>query len=302
MKISVIERERPWPWEVAELVQAGVTRGHTMQVIDIENLNNVSAMLAHLGEIVIWRSSSLIKYFSHKHAVKPTVMALIADRLPLTGSLVNKPYLPFKLSQQIFLRHASIKTIPTFHYAQRKELEQALADGVLVYPFVQKPNRGCGGEGVCLVEMVAAIHALPNDISDFVFQPYLVNSGDYRVLVLGGGLLGAVHRIARAGEFRNNISQGGRAEAVTDPLLLSRLEQMAGTVAAWSGLNFFGLDVLPCAADGQWYFLELNTTPDWRGFQGATGIPVATHVMAFCEEWCKRSYASSATRKVAVSA
>lgn len=302
MKISIIERERPWPWEVAELVQAGRGRGHTVDVLDVADLNEVSAFVASLGEVVIWRSSSLVKHFSHGQAVKPTLLSLLADRLPFSGALVQKPHLPFKLSQQIFLAREGVRTIPTFHYAQRRALRQAVADGQLTYPLIQKPNRGCGGEGVSLLATAESVEALPHDLSTFIFQPYLPNRGDYRVLVLGGFMVGAIRRVARAGEFRNNISQGGRAEVVTDSLTLLRLQQMAETVAAWSELDFFGLDVLPCETDGHWYFLELNSSPDWAGFQGATGIPVATHLMQFCEEWYTRSYALSPTAAATVSA
>jgi RimK family alpha-L-glutamate ligase len=94
---------------------------------------------------------------------------------------------------------------------------------------------------------------------------------DVRVFVVGGRVLGAIERRAPAGEWRTNVSLGGRAETVTIP---DAWADMAVRAASAVGADYAGVDLLP-DGDGQAYVLEVNGIPGWEGLQGATGLDVA---------------------------
>jgi RimK family alpha-L-glutamate ligase len=92
---------------------------------------------------------------------------------------------------------------------------------------------------------------------------------DYRVLVLGGRVLGAIER--RADGWRTNIARGGEARATRLP---DQWAALAIRAAAAVGAEYAGVDLLP-ARDGTPYVLEVNGIPGWQGLQQATGLDVA---------------------------
>jgi RimK family alpha-L-glutamate ligase len=92
---------------------------------------------------------------------------------------------------------------------------------------------------------------------------------DYRALVVGGRVLGAIER--RADGWRTNISRGGQALAARLP---DPWAALAIRAAAAVGAEYAGVDLLP-ARDGTIHVLEVNGIPGWRGLQEATGIDVA---------------------------
>jgi RimK family alpha-L-glutamate ligase len=108
-------------------------------------------------------------------------------------------------------------------------------------------------------------------------QQYIAHPGwDLRVFVLGGKVLGAMRRHARAG-WRTNVSQGGRAEAVSATAEEARL---ALASAAAVGAAVAGVDLLP-RPDGGYYVLEVNAVPGWRALAPATGVDVARAIVQF---------------------
>jgi ribosomal protein S6--L-glutamate ligase len=102
-------------------------------------------------------------------------------------------------------------------------------------------------------------------------QQYVAHPGwDLRVFVLGGRVLAAMRRRAR-GDWRTNVSQGGRAESVVpgaaEVELALRAAKTLGAVVA-------GVDLLP-RPDGGWYVLEVNAAPGWRALAPVAGVDVA---------------------------
>jgi RimK family alpha-L-glutamate ligase len=102
-------------------------------------------------------------------------------------------------------------------------------------------------------------------------QKFIPNAGyDIRVFVLGD-LVFSIRRIARPGEYRSNVSQGG----IAVPHELTEQERSLAIQAA-SALEgaIVGVDLLP-GADGQLLVLEVNAVPGWRALGKTLGIDVA---------------------------
>ena len=78
---------------------------------------------------------------------------------------------------------------------------------------------------------------------------------DLRLVVAAGRIVGAVHRIAAAGEWRTNVNLGAVRRTVEDPSPSACALAVAAACAA--GAALVGVDLLPAPEVG-WVVIELN--------------------------------------------
>jgi RimK family alpha-L-glutamate ligase len=135
-------------------------------------------------------------------------------------------------------------------------------------PLVFKPRFGSWGQDVIRCDDEASIgHAL----AFLESRPWYAATGalaqklvaprgyDLRVVVAGGRVVGAVKRVAAAGEWRTNVALGARREPVQPP---PEARDTAIAAAAAIGGALVGVDLLP-ADVGTWVVLELNGAVDF---------------------------------------
>jgi RimK family alpha-L-glutamate ligase len=279
VKISIIDG-RSDSWEAEALWQAAEKCGVEGEVTDLKDLNTLKAWQEKLGEVVIWRYASLMSAFWPAAWARSLVLDLLKDRLVINDVLGRELHWRSKMGQQLAMQQrGGIKTISTWHFARAEELVAALAAGQVKLPLVVKPNIGSLGKGVRKIERVEEIKQITEPFSKLVVQPYISHECDYRVLVVNGRVLGSMRRRPPAGDFRCNLAQGGQPERVEERETREKLKQLALRVWQATGLTFLGVDVLEQAETGELIFLEINSTPEWRGFQAVTGVPVAEEVI-----------------------
>jgi RimK family alpha-L-glutamate ligase len=133
----------------------------------------------------------------------------------------------------------------------------------LAPPFVVKPRFGSWGRDVVLCETPTEARSCLDQLASrpwFRRQGVLVQElvppigHDLRVVVAAGEVVGAVRRVAAAGEWRTNVALGGRRQPVSPPLAACELALVA---AAAAEADLVGVDLLP-TRDGGWNVLELN--------------------------------------------
>ena len=152
-------------------------------------------------------------------------------------------------------------------------------------PVVIKLLEGTQGIGVVLAETTKAakstIEAFYGLKKNVLVQEFIAEArgSDIRVFVVGGRVVGAIKRQGLDGEFRSNIHRGGNAVAVE---LTPYEEQTAIEAARALGLKVAGVDMLP--SDRGPLVLEVNSSPGLEGIETATGIDVATEIIAYIEE------------------
>lgn len=151
-------------------------------------------------------------------------------------------------------------------------------------PHIIKLNEGSQGAGVILAEQLSAsrsvVEALRGLYANFLVQEFIpeAKGADIRCFVVGDQVVAAMKRQAAAGEFRSNLHRGGAAEAV----VLSLAEQDTALRAAKvMGLAVAGVDLLQSHRGP--LVLEVNSSPGLEGIEAATGVDIASAMIAYLE-------------------
>jgi len=137
-------------------------------------------------------------------------------------------------------------------------------------PLVLKPRFGSWGRDVMLCRTAADLDAALEHAAlsswfrehGALAQELVPPQGwDLRVVVAGGRVVGAARRVAAPGEWRTNVSLGGRSEPAS-PTPLARTLALAAAAAVRGDL--VGVDLLPT---GTGYVVsELNGAVDFRPY------------------------------------
>lgn len=142
-----------------------------------------------------------------------------------------------------------------------------------------KPLFGGEGRGILRIQDVdmawRACGTLQQLGQVMYLQQFLDHVGyDIRVLFVGSKMF-SVRRIARAGAWRTNLSQGSRAEP---HVLEDHQREVAQRSARAVGGSVLGVDLLPLR-DGRLMVLEVNAVPGWKGLAASLDVDIAQKVL-----------------------
>ena len=90
-----------------------------------------------------------------------------------------------------------------------------------------------------------------------------------------------MRRHAPPGEWRTNVSLGGRAEPCR---LDAEAERLALAAARAIGAEMAGVDLITDLDLGRLVVLEVNAVPGWRALARVTGIDVAAAILTALKE------------------
>jgi [lysine-biosynthesis-protein LysW]--L-2-aminoadipate ligase len=152
-------------------------------------------------------------------------------------------------------------------------------------PVVVKPRFGSWGRDVVLCRDVAELRGCLLELAE---RPWFRTHGalvqelvppqgqDLRLVVAGGSVVGAVRRIAAAGEWRTNVALGATREPVSPPP-----EACALAVAAAKAIegDLVGIDLLPLPGGG-FVVLELNGAVEFNHQYALEGEDVFARTLA----------------------
>lgn len=141
-------------------------------------------------------------------------------------------------------------------------------------PLVIKPLFGSQGLGV---RKLIADEVLPVPMQQYVdgvyyFQQLIETAAaphDYRVFVIAGKVVAAMKRVGSS--WVNNVAAGGRCEPVQAD---DNMRELALKAAAAVSIDYCGVDIIQ-AASGEYYVLEVNSIPAWKGLQSVSHLNIA---------------------------
>lgn len=179
---------------------------------------------------------------------------------------------------------ASCECVTTFN-GVKKSSSSSLN---LSFPVIIKGSGGNRGERVFKVNNLEELEKLVRELRKsetedgrrYMLQEYIENDGDYRVLVIGDKVLGAMKRSRQnENEFRNNYSAGGKVEVAQLP---EEIYNLAVKAAKSCGISIAGVDVAFRDKEGKrpvvW---EVNKGPQFKGFMRATGIDAPAEIVKY---------------------
>ena len=157
------------------------------------------------------------------------------------------------------------------------------------FPVIVKHGMVHKGKGVHKAENVEDIKEIIRKSEfdpPFIVRQFIPNDGDIRVFVVGGRAVAAMKRIPGKGEFRSNISLGGRGE-IYDLAKNKNIQDLALRAATLSQVEIAGVDIIEDINTGKPYILEVNDGPQFTGIEKYTGVNVAGAIIAYFEKSCK---------------
>jgi glutathione synthase len=144
--------------------------------------------------------------------------------------------------------------LPKTHVSGSKKFIKKTIEESDQEKMILKPLDGSGGKGVIVLEKNARENI--NSLLDFyidqtgdnyvILQEFIegIESGDVRVLMLNGQMIGAYNRKPADGEIRANIQTGGTAHKYTLSESQKKVCKKIGNKLVADGLYFVGLDMI----------------------------------------------------------
>ena len=275
-------------YSTRRLVEAGMKRGHRVEVVDHlkcnlitekqnphilymgRSLDDADAVIPRIGASVTFYGAAVIRQFE---------MRDIFTAVPSQALMRSRD----KLRCLQILARAGLgipKSVFTNYSPNVSEVIKAVG-GV---PLVVKLLEGTQGLGVVLVEnrkaAASVIEAFNGLKARIIVQEFIAEAhgSDLRVLVVDGRVIGAMIRQAPEGEFRSNLHRGGSGKLVT---LTSEEEEIAVKAAEAMELGVAGVDLL--RSDRGPLIIEVNSSPGLEGIEAATGKNIAGRIIEYLE-------------------
>ncbi len=285
MKLAILSRNSKL-YSTQRLVEAARERGHSVRVLDPLRcymkiapdgfdlhykgrvLTDYDAVLPRIGASITRYGTAVLRQFEMMNVYTPNGSDAILRARD-------------KLRCHQLLAKQGIG-LPTTVFGDNPDDTADLLAMLGRHPHVIKLNEGTQGAGVILTERASAsrsvIEALRGLYATFLVQEFIAESNgtDVRCFVVGGKVVAAMRRKARAGEFRSNLHRGGTATKAT----LSAAEtDTAIRAAKVMGLNVAGVDLLRSRRGP--LVLEVNSSPGLEGIETTTGADVAGEVIDY---------------------
>ena len=212
------------------------------------------------GDVVVGRLDVL----PGLDGVEPGLLALLL--LERRGIRVVNPA-DALLAAHDKLRSAALLGASGLPHPRTELLRSGAGAPALGAPCVVKPRFGSWGRDVFRCVSDEELEACLEEIRErpwfhrhgaLVQELLPLHGSDLRVIVAGGRVVGAAERIARAGEWRTNVSVGGSLRPFEPD---DDAAELARTAAAVVGADLVGVDLFP--VDGGYVVLELNGAVDF---------------------------------------
>jgi len=268
-------------WEEKELSKSADARGLDVNRVDAKTISLDSDWSStdtqdKFGNIVLQRC---ISYFRGLH----TTAFLESKGLKVINSMDVALTCGNKLLTTLKLEKANVPTPRTlFSFTAEGAIESLQTIG---YPAVLKPVTGSWGRMVvklndketaqAMIEMRSKIEGPLNQIfyiQEMVDRP----PRDIRTIVAGDKIVASIYRHASPGEWRTNVSIGGKGDICK---VTSELEDVVLRAADTVGGGLLGVDAME--SENGILIHEINNTVEFKGAASVCGVDIANEIISY---------------------
>ena len=288
MRIAILSRN-PRLYSTSRLCEAARARGHEVDVLDPiacvlvvsrgthrmfqgkTEISGYDVVLPRIGASITDYGVAVLTHF--ERAGVPSVngaAAILASRDKL------------RALQRLSENNVGI---PRTALARDPKNIRGAIEAVGGTPVIIKLLQGTQGVGVMIADTPLAVESTLDTLfrlgQNIILQEFIAESRgqDIRALVVGGKLVAAMKRLARADEFRANLHRGGASEPVS---LSPEFERAAIDAARVIGLDVAGVDLLPSKEGPR--VIEVNSSPGLRGIERASQLDLASLIVSHAEK------------------
>lgn len=189
-----------------------------------------------------------------------------------------------KIQNYIILNEVSAPIIKSINCASLEILKTKKEE--IQFPIILKKARGSHGKQVYIMKSWEELIGFFEDnksehIGMYLIQDYIEQDDetktDFRIITVGNEVIGAYKKVAPQGSITTNLGSGGHAEPVD---MTDELFEIGKSVIAATGMDFTGIDVI-VDKNNKPYILEVNSAPQFQGFEKATGINLAKKILLY---------------------
>lgn len=158
----------------------------------------------------------------------------------------------------------------------------------LGFPMVVKECFGSFGQQVYLAANEKELFALAAEMAGkpFLMQEFVESSfgKDIRLQVVGQEVIGAMYRHSENGDFRANLSNGGKREAYMPS---AKEKDLAVQACKALGADFAGVDLL--FGENGPVVCEVNSNAHFKNLYDCTGVNTAEHIISYLSNVSRQS-------------
>lgn len=282
-------------YSTQSLLEAGLRRGHRMEVVDhlfcnvviqsgrprimYDNrlLPKVDAVIPRIGASVTFHGAAVIRQLESMRVFT----TLRADALQQARD---------KLYSLQLLSSSGIDVPKTFFASQLTDLPW-LIEGLGGLPVVIKLLESTHGAGVILAEnkatTLAILEAFQKTRERVLVQEFIKEAAgsDIRAFVVGDEIVASMKRQSVDGDFRSNLHRGATAELVQ---LTEEEKEIVLKSTNVLGLKIAGVDLLRSKRGP--LVMEVNASPGLEGIETITGVKIADKIIEFVETGVKKRH------------
>lgn len=287
MKITILSRSVQL-YSTQSLLQAGLKRGHKMDVVDHARCNisassegliiyylgeivdSIDAIIPRIGASVTAHGAAVVRQMELKKIVTTTGSDALLEARDKFRSLQK-------------LAANNIKVPHSFLVSDTEDLPWLYS--ILGFPLIIKLLESTHGSGVILADNAqtasSVIEAFASRREKVLLQEYIKEASgeDIRAFVVGNEIVATMRRKAEEGEFRSNLHRGGVGNIVQ---LTKEEKNAALRSASVLGLDIAGVDML--RSENGPLVIEVNASPGLEGIETVTGVDVAGKIMDLIEK------------------
>jgi glutathione synthase/RimK-type ligase-like ATP-grasp enzyme len=192
-----------------------------------------------------------------------------------------------KSSQYVSFQKNSFPHLPWIHLRNGKlEKIHSFLDQLKIRKLLIKPNRGQGGWGIRVFSTSEFNNWWRDSLDyDYVLQPYLGLSEEFRLFFIGHKKYWVLKREASQNSLAANFTQGGEALLVSPPSWASPLLRK---VTSLYKLDYGAIDIL--IMKEKIFVLEVNIAPGIEQLENITGLNIARILLkSLCQKYLSNS-------------